>query len=414
LQLRKSVTTSRQSLHHSSFRRKHFGLFEEAKNWLDGEPIATQGQADMVQKLLRDIQAAEKEADERRTTENEPFDAGKAEVQARYAPLIANTKTTKGLTVLAVDACKKALAPWLIKIDNENRAKAEALRKEAEEKQRIAMEAMRQRDGVDLEASARPKKWSRRRRLPRPKRAAPTTPRRRLKAKGVRLAFATTTPRKSSTPRRLRGTSGRRIAADMETFLAGMASKLGRRWQPCHPRRHSSPRKAGTMTTPKVYEAICAVMEEIGHSGISKGRKNQQQGYNFRGIDDVYNELNSLLSKHKVIMTPRILTRDVAERTTQKGGVLFYVTVEAEFDFISAEDGSKHTVRTFGEAMDSADKATNKAMSAAYKYAAMMVFCIPTEGDNDADAVTHEVAPKGHGQGGQLCRAKARARSHRG
>ena len=44
--------------------------------------------------------------------------------------------------------------------------------------------------------------------------------------------------------------------------------------------------------------------------------------------------------------------------------------------------------------MDSADKATNKAMSAAYKYAAMMVFCIPTEGDDDADAVTHEVAPK--------------------
>lgn len=129
-------------------------LFDEAKNWLDGDPIASQGQADMVQKLLRDIQSAEKEADERRTTENEPFDTGKAEVQSRYAPLIANTKTTKGLTVMAVDACKKALAPWLFKIDNENRAKAEALRKEAEEKQLAAMEAMRQRGG-DLEASAK-------------------------------------------------------------------------------------------------------------------------------------------------------------------------------------------------------------------------------------------------------------------
>lgn len=148
------------------------------------------------------------------------------------------------------------------------------------------------------------------------------------------------------------------------------------------------------VSTPKVYESICSVMEDIGHSGISKGRRNQQQGYSFRGIDDVYNELNALLSKHKVIMTPRILAREVAERQTQKGSALFYVTVEAEFDFISAEDGSKHTVRTFGEAMDSADKATNKAMSAAYKYAAMMVFCIPTEGDNDADAVTHEVAAR--------------------
>ena len=41
--------------------------------------------------------------------------------------------------------------------------------------------------------------------------------------------------------------------------------------------------------------------------------------------------------------------------------------------------------------MDSGDKATNKAMSAAYKYAAMQAFAIPTEGDNDADSTTHEV-----------------------
>jgi len=130
-------------------------LYSEAKNWLDGEPVATQEQADEIQKLLRMIQAAEKEADERRVAENKPFDDGKAEVQARYAPLIANTKSVKGMTVLAVDACKKALAPWLIKVDEENRRKAEEARKEAEEKQRIAMEAMRQRDGTDLESSAR-------------------------------------------------------------------------------------------------------------------------------------------------------------------------------------------------------------------------------------------------------------------
>ena len=32
-------------------------------------------------------------------------------------------------------------------------------------------------------------------------------------------------------------------------------------------------------------------------------------------------------------------------------------------------------------------------MSAAYKYAAFQAFAIPTEGDNDADAYTHDVAP---------------------
>lgn len=144
----------------------------------------------------------------------------------------------------------------------------------------------------------------------------------------------------------------------------------------------------------KIYQAINAVQAELASTGISKDRRNQQQGYNFRGIDDVYNALAPLLSKHHLCILPRILSRECTERQTQKGGVLFYVVVEAEFDLIASEDGSKHTIRTFGEAMDSADKATNKAMSAAYKYAAMQAFAIPTEGDNDADATTPEVAPK--------------------
>ncbi len=94
-------------------------------------------------------------------------------------------------------------------------------------------------------------------------------------------------------------------------------------------------------------------------------------------------------------MLPRVISREVTERQTKNGGVMFYVVCGMEFDFVSAEDGTKHTVSAVGEAMDSGDKATNKAMSAAYKYAALMTFCIPTEGDNDADASTHELAPSG-------------------
>ena len=144
----------------------------------------------------------------------------------------------------------------------------------------------------------------------------------------------------------------------------------------------------------KVYQAIASVAATMAESGIAKARKNQAQGYSFRGIDDVYNALGPVLARNGLVVLPRTLSRECIERQTAKGSTLFYVTVEVEFDFVSAEDGSKHTVKTYGEAMDSADKATNKAMSAAYKYAAMQAFCIPTEGDNDADAHTHEVAPK--------------------
>lgn len=148
------------------------------------------------------------------------------------------------------------------------------------------------------------------------------------------------------------------------------------------------------MNTPKIYTAINSVQAALSKTGISKDRKNQQQGYNFRGIDDVFNVLSPLLAAAGLCILPRMLARTCEERQSAKGGTLFSVTVEAEFDFVCAEDGSKHTVKTFGEAMDSGDKATNKAMSAAYKYAAFQAFAIPTEGDNDADAHTHNVISK--------------------
>jgi len=145
----------------------------------------------------------------------------------------------------------------------------------------------------------------------------------------------------------------------------------------------------------KVYQAINAVQAELAKVGITKSRTNTQgAGYKFRGIDDIFNAISPLLAEHKLCILPRVMARECVERVSKNGGALFYITVEVEFDFVCAEDGSKHTVKTFGEAMDSGDKATNKAMSAAYKYAALQAFAIPTEGDNDTENQTHEVAPR--------------------
>ena len=153
--------------------------------------------------------------------------------------------------------------------------------------------------------------------------------------------------------------------------------------------------EAEQMTTKAaVYAAINAVQGALATTGIGKDRRNEQQNYKFRGIDDVYNAVARLLATHGLCIMPRCTDRAVVERTNAKGTALFYVTVRMEFDFVAAADGSTHTVVTYGEAMDSGDKATNKAMSAAYKYALMQTFAIPTEGDNDADATTHEVAPR--------------------
>lgn len=141
----------------------------------------------------------------------------------------------------------------------------------------------------------------------------------------------------------------------------------------------------------KVYKAINAVQAELAKTGIAKDR--QAQGFKFRGIDDVFNAIAPLLAANQLCILPRMLSREATERTNKNGTQITFVTVDAEFDFVSAEDGSKHTVRTFGEAMDVSDKATNKAMSAAYKYAAFQAFAIPTEGDQDTENYSHELQP---------------------
>lgn len=144
-----------------------------------------------------------------------------------------------------------------------------------------------------------------------------------------------------------------------------------------------------------VYQAINEVQAVMAKEGISKDRRNTQgAGYNFRGVDDVMNALAGHLAEAKLMVLPRAVSRIQEERQSKSGGSLFYTTILMEYDFVSAVDGSKHTVSMYGEAMDSGDKSSNKAASAAFKYACFQAFCIPTEGDNDADAHTHEVARK--------------------
>ncbi|MGL5280651.1 MAG: ERF family protein [Plesiomonas shigelloides] len=147
------------------------------------------------------------------------------------------------------------------------------------------------------------------------------------------------------------------------------------------------------METKKVYAAISNVSSML-LSGIKKDKRNQQQGFSFRGIDDVYNALAPALVEGKLLIMPRMIERNTTERVNNKGTVLFYTTVTAEFDFVSVEDGSMYTSRTYGEAMDSGDKSTSKAMSVAYKVAAFQTFCIPIEDTTqDPDATSHTVRP---------------------
>lgn len=142
---------------------------------------------------------------------------------------------------------------------------------------------------------------------------------------------------------------------------------------------------AETAKKMSIYEAISRCMEEIG--AVGKDAVNKQQGFKYRGIDAVMNAINPALVKNHVFIVPEVLDQQRQERTTNEGAVLIYSICRIKYTFY-AEDGSFIEAVTVGEGMDSGDKATNKAMAIAFKYACFQVFCIPTEEMKDPDEET--------------------------
>ena len=149
---------------------------------------------------------------------------------------------------------------------------------------------------------------------------------------------------------------------------------------------------ATTNAGPKIYPAMAKIMQATG--AIAKNKQNESQGYKFRGIDDVMNELHSKFAEAGVFILPRVIESNRDERPTKSGSIAVYSTVRVEYKFI-ASDGSFLTCEVVGEGMDYGDKSTNKAMSAALKYALLQMLLIPTEEDKDSEKDSIEL---GHGQ----------------
>lgn len=140
----------------------------------------------------------------------------------------------------------------------------------------------------------------------------------------------------------------------------------------------------------KIYQAIISVMEDVG--AIGKDRKNQQQSFMYRGVDDVMNALNPAFIKHKVFMTPQVVDHHREDRLSAQNKTLIYSVCTMKYT-VYADDGSYIEAVTMGEAMDSGDKSMNKAMATAFKYACFQLFCIPTEEMTDPDINGKPVDP---------------------
>lgn len=138
-----------------------------------------------------------------------------------------------------------------------------------------------------------------------------------------------------------------------------------------------------------IYQTLIAVMNDV--PAIGKDHKNMSQGFSFRGVDDVVNELHHLFIKHKLFVAPTKITelsRDI--KSTKSGGEMFFTNLLIEYTFY-AQDGSNITVVVKGEGSDNNDKSSNKAMAVAFKYALCQTLMIPTEGKEPEGAPNPEI-----------------------
>lgn len=144
----------------------------------------------------------------------------------------------------------------------------------------------------------------------------------------------------------------------------------------------------------KIYEALAGIMDDV--QAVSKSQRNVKQGYQYRGIDDVVNMIHPHFAKWQVFLTSEVLSIERTERRSASGGVLLHVMSHVRYTF-HAVDGSFVQTTVYAEGMDSGDKATNKALSAALKYALGQSFLIPYQ-MVDSETDDHEVKPKSSGR----------------
>lgn len=142
-------------------------------------------------------------------------------------------------------------------------------------------------------------------------------------------------------------------------------------------------------STPMIYSKIIEVMSKV--PAIGKDQRNDQQKFNYRGIDQAMNTLQNILPSVGVFYVPEVLESTREERQTKTGNNLIYTVLKVRYTFYAA-DGSSVSAVVQSEGMDSGDKSSNKAMSGACKYALFQVFNIATKEMIDPDSESPEAS----------------------
>lgn len=140
-------------------------------------------------------------------------------------------------------------------------------------------------------------------------------------------------------------------------------------------------------TKPLIYEAMDHIMQKIEAVGKTRQPATGIK-YNYRSVDDVYNEVQPLMVQEHVFMTTTVEKFERTDQKSQAGNDMLHVFLTCRFRF-NATDGSFVECTVIGEGLDGQDKATVKAQSTAQRICLTQAFLIPTEDEKNPTETTN-------------------------
>lgn len=147
-----------------------------------------------------------------------------------------------------------------------------------------------------------------------------------------------------------------------------------------------------------IFQKMADITNELGT--VAKNLNvavNKTASYKAVSEVDILNAVKPLEYKHGVYSYPHdtnIINQEIVTTKTQYGDKdNYFIRLERIYRFVNIEDKTDFIeVKSYGDGIDTGDKATGKAMTYADKYALMKAYKISTGDDPDKEA--SEEAPK--------------------
>jgi hypothetical protein len=126
-------------------------------------------------------------------------------------------------------------------------------------------------------------------------------------------------------------------------------------------------------------DPIVTLLHKVMLDVTSIGKKdfNDFHKFSFRGIDTVIENVGPSFRTHGIVVMPEVRHIDSIELTSKDGKRKRSVTLTVAYTF-HGPAGDSITAVVPGEANDTEDKATSKAMSVAFRTALLQVLSVPT------------------------------------